>query len=119
MVKIIKDEQGNKYVYKTPIYKKWWFWVIAIFVGLIIIGTFGETEDTSSTANEDKTEDKVANDENKIQTKIKTEYTIGEVAKHNGIEMEVKSVKWLPTNEFSSLKDFQEYCAIELEIKNS
>ena len=30
---------------KKPITKKWWFWVIIVFVGLIIISSLGDNED--------------------------------------------------------------------------
>ncbi len=40
---------------KKPIYKKWWFWVIIIVVGLAIIGTaLGDTEEATPTTNDTK-----------------------------------------------------------------
>ena len=38
---------------KKPIYKKWWFWVIIVVVGLAIIGTaFGDTEEAAPATND-------------------------------------------------------------------
>lgn len=47
MGKKIKDEDGNTYVQKKPIYERVWFWVIVI----IILGGIGSQIDNGSNSN--------------------------------------------------------------------
>lgn len=49
LVKKIKDQSGNVYVLKKPFYKRFWFWILLLF--LIVCGVAlsgGETEKSSS-----------------------------------------------------------------------
>lgn len=49
MAKTIKDENGNTYVQKKPLYKKLWFWIVVVFAVFIVGGVFGgDSDDTSS-----------------------------------------------------------------------
>lgn len=41
MVKKIVDENGNTYVQKKPFYKRVWFWLLAIVVVFVLIGSLG------------------------------------------------------------------------------
>lgn len=96
---------------KSQFIRKWWFWLIVVFV---IVGVAGGEEDTTSN-NSTNTN----NDKPKQEQKMKSEYNVGEAAEHNGLNMTVEEVKWLPTNEFSSLKDGQQYCAVKVKITNN
>lgn len=40
---------------KKPIYKKWWFWIIIVFVSMIIVSAFGNDDTSNSTANNTST----------------------------------------------------------------
>lgn len=38
MSKKMKDEKGKTYIEKQPFYKKWWFWLIIIFIASAAFG---------------------------------------------------------------------------------
>lgn len=52
-----EDKKSHKQVSKKPIYKKWWFWVIIVFVVVAVFGNSGSKEDSeqSNTADETST----------------------------------------------------------------
>lgn len=55
MPKKIKEENGNVYVVKKPLYKRVWFWVLAILAIIVIAGTIGGGSDPdTSSASESK-----------------------------------------------------------------
>lgn len=44
MAKKIVDENGNVYVQKKPFYKRVWFWLVAIVVLLVLVGSSGSSD---------------------------------------------------------------------------
>lgn len=52
MAKKITDENGNTYVQKKPFYKRVWFWLLAIVVIFVLIGSLGgSTKKTTNSKN--------------------------------------------------------------------
>lgn len=100
---------------KKPFYKKWWFWLIVVIVVVGVAGGSGEEQDNASQENTPKQEQK----QEANKTELKSEYKVGETAEHNGLKMTVKEVKWLPANEYSNLKDGQQYCVVKVELQNN
>ena len=111
MAKKIRDEDGNVYVQKKPIYKKWWFWLLSV---ILIIGI-------SSAIFGDESQNKGSNsasinkkDEKKTY-KVGDEVTVGKMGyRINSVEV-VKSVgpSVYPTN----AKDT--FLVISLSVKNA
>lgn len=78
---------------KKAIYKRWWFWVLAVIVLFILIGALsggGETSQSGSTNNETKAETE------------KTDYKIGEPVPRGDTTITVNKVTkdWESTNQF-------------------
>jgi len=48
----MENETSSK---KKPFYKKWWVWVLAVFVFFIIIGSLGNGNNTANNSSTDKT----------------------------------------------------------------
>lgn len=51
MSKKITDKDGNVYVQKSPVYKKWWFWLLVALFVFYIIGS-NVPDERDATANE-------------------------------------------------------------------
>jgi len=60
-------ENQNKKGTKDSIYKKWWFWVIAVFAFFIIIGAVSEESETDPVAQKEAEE--IKSEEEKAETK--------------------------------------------------
>lgn len=99
-------------------YQKWWFWLI---VAVVVVGVFGgSSQEDTAKDNKPTTEQTTKEDKNvKNDNKLKSEYKVGETAEHKGLSLAVKEVKWIPANEYSSLKNGQEFCIVKVEMKNN
>lgn len=100
-----ESANGKKKKDKKPIFKKWWFWLIIIILVFGIIGSAGDSSDTSSTT--DKNEEKTTQ-EQEINETASTE-TISEEAtseplteatdyRENCISVGYKDIARMPDN---------------------
>lgn len=111
MAKKIRDENGNVYVQKKPIYKKWWFWLLSIILIISISSAiFGD-----ESKNKDSNSASISKKEEKKTYKVGDEVTVGKMGyRINSVEV-VKSVgpSVYPTN----AKDT--FLVISLSVKNA
>ena len=67
MAKKIKDENGNTYVQNKPLYKRVWFWLVAVLAVFVIVGAFGGDSDNTSNSSS-KTEQNSSNNSSSSST---------------------------------------------------
>lgn len=93
MAKKIRDEQGNLYVQKKPIYKRTWFLVVAVLLILATIkNAFGGGNSSASneqTSVQESTVETSETSQSKTQTAIQTEPSQEEEVLTYGIGQEV------------------------------
>lgn len=121
-------KEGNN----TPVYKKWWFWVIIVVVGLSVIfyivtavflGSVAKTAlDTAST---------FVNEVNEVNEGTTTEgttteadgkiYKVGDTVTLDGQEIVISKVErnYKPNSDYIKPGDGKEYVKIDLQIKNT
>lgn len=93
---------------KKPVYKKWWFWVIIVF---ITAGAFGAKDNTPK---------KVGDNNGNSSSQEQTVFKVGDVISYKGKEITVKSVdrNYNTGNEFSKPKEGKEFVRVHLFIEN-
>ena len=102
-----EEKESNK----KPVYKKWWFWVIVVFV---TIGVLGQNKDEGK---------KVGDNSSSTQTSVqetKKEFKIGDVIAFKGTEVTVTSVQrnFNTGNDFLQPKSGKEYVKVFVQIVN-
>ncbi|MBR2766794.1 DUF4352 domain-containing protein [Candidatus Saccharibacteria bacterium] len=99
---------------KTPIYKKWWFWVIVIiFVGSIGVGMRGGSEHISDVSNQAK-----ENNSSNNQTENKP-FVIGDTVEVDGQKVTVDSISRNYVSELVEPDSGQEFVQIAVTIENN
>lgn len=111
MGKKIQDENGNVYVQKKPFYKRVWFWILALIVLFVIIGSLGGNNDTKKVAEDKKS--------SKQESTLEKEYNIGDTVSYKGYEIKVNNVKYIESEEFSTPKAGNHYVLVNITIKNN
>ena len=118
MAKQIKDEQGNTYVQKKALWKKWWFWLIIVVVVIVAIPTNDETDQSSEVSKTEQAANKQEAKKKVEPAKDKQEANVGEEATYKHTTLKVDEVKWLQPNEFSDVQDGESLLAIKLTLSN-
>lgn len=122
--KHITGEDGKKYVMKEkkPIYKKWWFILIAAILVIGFIGSLGGDsekdkpkvkEEATSNKTETKKEDKK---ENKQEEQV---FKVGDTVDIKGYEIKVNSVEYSEGGEFMKPDEGKQYVIVNLTITNN
>lgn len=122
--KHITGEDGKKYVMKEkkPIYKKWWFILIAAILVIGFIGSLGGDsekdkpkvkEEATSDKTETKKEDKK---ENKQEEQV---FKVGDTVDVKGYEIKVNSVEYSEGGEFMKPDEGKQYVIVNLTITNN
>lgn len=122
--KHITGEDGKKYVMKEkkPIYKKWWFILIAAILVIGFIGSLGGDsekdkpkvkEEVTSNKTETKKEDKK---ENKQEEQV---FKVGDTVDIKGYEIKVNSVEYSEGGEFMKPDEGKQYVIVNLTITNN
>ncbi|MDT2780964.1 DUF4352 domain-containing protein [Vagococcus fluvialis] len=122
--KHITGEDGKKYVMKEkkPIYKKWWFILIAAILVIGFIGSLGGDsekdkpkvkEEATSNKTENKKEDKK---ENKQEEQV---FKVGDTVDVKGYEIKVNSVEYSEGGEFMKPDEGKQYVIVNLTITNN
>lgn len=96
---------------KKPVYKKWWFWLIVVF---ITIGVMSQNKDEGK---------KVSGDNSSTQAtaqETKKEFKVGDVIAFKGAEVTVTSVQrnFNSGNEFIQPKSGKEFIKVFVQIVN-
>lgn len=96
MAKKVRGEDGRMYKVKKPFYKRVWFWLLAIVVVFIAIGSQSGSEDDKNTAAETTKESvtelstsEVATESTEVEEK--TETTVEEVAQEENVSREYRN----------------------------
>lgn len=113
----------------TPVYKKWWFWVIIVLVGLplafylitaIFLGSVAKsTLDAASSIVEDVNNDtKNSGDSTDNSSNV---YKVGETVKFDNQDITITSVNrnYTTNNSYTKAGDGKEYVKVNLQIKNT
>ncbi len=95
---------------KTPIYKKWWFWVIVAIIVIGAIGAGGSSNNTNT--NSLSATSKEQNNE------AKTEYTIGEEAILGKGAITVTKVEKSQGSTYDKPKEGKEFVIVYITIEN-
>lgn len=113
-------KEGNN----TPVYKKWWFWVIIVVVGLpvifyivtaVFLGSVAKTVlDTASTFVNEVKEGTTTEADGKV-------YKVGDAVTLDGQEIVISKVErnYKPNSDYIKPGDGKEYVKIDLQIKNT
>lgn len=112
---------------KNPIYKKWWFWLIAVLVVFYAIGSQGDDAEKVATVSTDSTnanavvEAAAKPEETAKPTEApkKTEFEIGEVVKLGDNQLTVTKVEKSAGSDFDTPKEGHEYVIVHLTIQNT
>ncbi len=105
-------EANNKS--KSPIYKKWWFWLlIIIFVGSIGVAMNGGSEHISEVANRDKDTNSNSN-----QQKENKPFIIGDVVEVDGQKVTVNSIERNYVSDLVEPDSGYEYVQLTVTIEN-
>lgn len=96
MAKKVKGADGRMYKVKKPFYKRVWFWLLAIVVIFIAIGSQGGSDDTKNTAAENTKESvtEKSSAESVAESTVveeETETTIEEVAQEENVSREYRN----------------------------
>lgn len=102
--------QNSKPKSKKPIFKKWWFWVIIVF---IIIGV-----SSSQSANKNAT--KVGENGSTSQNSEQTKFKVGDVIAFDGKQITVTSVdrNYSTGNDYIKPSDGKEFIKVNVIIEN-
>lgn len=107
---------------KTPVYKKWWFWVILGVVALAIIGgIIGGTAGGDNAGNSTTGGGSSSGGSSGGNTPTETSYYIGDTVTVNSLEVTVNSVTdtQLLGSELLGAKTSQNFIVITLTVKNT
>lgn len=120
---------------KKPIYKRWWFWVIAVILVFGIIGANLEDEDDgvsnnseSAAAQPDASNNNDNNDNNNNEdeenepeepTEEKAEFGINEPIEFDKRVIEVTNVEFSEGEQFDKPKEGKEYVIVTVSIINN
>ncbi|MBZ5952878.1 Ltp family lipoprotein [Leuconostoc gelidum subsp. gasicomitatum] len=74
MAKKIVDENGNVFVQKKPIYKRIWFWLLAIIVIAIVLSVSGGNKETPTTSKTETAQTKASSGTSN-KPKVSAEFT--------------------------------------------
>lgn len=77
MAKKIQDENGNVYVQKKPLYKKFWFWMLVIILIFVGFGVKGSNEESSTSHSTSSSTSSSSNINQKTFDKIQISETDG------------------------------------------
>jgi len=94
---------------KKPVYKKAWFWIVAV---IIVAGIAGGGEDTPTETTE------TANTQSKQEEVVKDTFAVGEEVKLNDNILRVNDVKKSNGTEWDTPKSGYEYVIVDVTIKN-
>lgn len=99
---------------KKPIYKKVWFWIVAIVI-IGVIGTASSQNNNATVVNSNN-----SNQSNGSQTAEKTEFKVGETIAFDGKEVTIKSLErnWTSDNQFIKAADGKEFVKANVSISN-
>lgn len=108
---------------KKPFYKKWWVWLIGIFVVFAIAGGSGEEEETASKVKSDTAEtsatEKTTKQEETETEPAKEEFAVGEQVQLGDNVLTVTKVEKSVGGDFDQPKDGHEYVIVTVEINNA
>lgn len=96
---------------KKPVYKKWWFWLIVVF---ITIGVMSQNKDEGKRVSGDNSSTQATTQE------TKKEFKVGDVIAFKGAEVTVTSVQrnFNSGNEFIQPKSGKEFIKVFVQIVN-
>ncbi|KEI10513.1 hypothetical protein Z957_01905 [Clostridium sp. K25] len=98
---------------KKPFYKKWWFWVIVIIIG---IGAMGTNDSKDNPKKVGETSAKVS--EKKEESNKPKIFKVGDVIELKDLKVKVNKVYNVKGNEFSKPKDGNEFIAVDCTVEN-
>ncbi|KEH85157.1 hypothetical protein Z965_10500 [Clostridium novyi A str. BKT29909] len=98
---------------KKPFYKKWWFWVIVVIVGIGAIGANGSKDDPKKVG---ETSAKVA--DKKTESNKPKVFKVGDIIELKNLKVTVNKVYNVKGNEISKPKDGNEFIAVDCTVEN-
>ena len=113
---------------KKPIYTKWWFWIIIVFVGLIIISSLGDNEDVPTQSDPSLNSSTEQIETSNIETSpvestsIENDniFYVGETIDANGLKITYQAAeKWEGYNQYLKPAEGYQYIRIKLSVKNT
>ena len=102
---------------KKPIYKKWWFWVLAVIVVGSIAGGAGNSESSNGGAIASNSESNGKTNDT-VSEEVKEFYAVGEEVKLGDNVLIVNSVEKSAGSEWDKPKDGCEFVIVNVTIKN-
>lgn len=106
-----EERTAGKAPTKTPVYKKWWFWVIIVVV-LVCIGAAG------ASSNKDPKKVGENGESSEQQGEETKEFKVGDVISIDNREMTVEKVQRNWSSEYSKPKDGKEYIMVTVKLEN-
>ena len=124
--KILFDENGNevKGKLKKPIYKRVWFWVLAV----VVLGSFAtggddeaETTTAADTQTQTTTETETTAESSESAAPVEPSFTIGQVVNVGDVEYTVNSLSTATTlgSEYFNQTANGVYLVVEVRVKNN
>ncbi len=111
---------------RKPLYKRWWFWVIAGVLTIAVMGSLGEDSDPALDNNQNTTPTISGNTDNQTQTTTSTtpvskdnKYHVGDIIDANGLNIAyVSAEKWESNNMFLQPEDGYIYIRLKFSAEN-
>lgn len=100
------------------IFKKWWFWLIAIIVVFALAGGSGDEEGATKVDKEAQETSAPAEKENSAPH-VKEEFAVGEKVQLDDNVLTVTKVEKSAGSDFDKPKDGHEYVVVTVEIENA
>ena len=124
MSKKIVGDDGKTYVQKKPIYKRVWFWILAIIHIAVIGSTVGGSgdSDTAKKVNDSSdTAKKVSTTDTKSSSSAKqTTFKVGETAEYKGVQFKVNKVDYTNGDgDVDSPDSGKQYVVVNITITNN
>lgn len=98
---------------KKPIFKRWWFWLIIVVIGIAALGANGGKDEPKKVG--EATTSAKADDKKKNEPQL---FKVGDVVELKNFKVTVNKVYNVKGDEFSKPKDGNEFLAIDCTLEN-
>lgn len=120
MGKKVMGSDGKMYKVKKPFYQRVWFWLIAVIVVFIGVGTLGGGDNESgSNVKKVDSEEKSTSTESTTEGQKEETFKIGDTASIDGYEIKVNSVEFQDGSEYNKPAEGKQFVIINITITNN